>query len=94
VEQAEAFITWVRSLNSVDIIKSYRTQCESLKSELIEKALGQLQAGTDAELVVKELANKLANRLIHAPTTAIKKAAETGAVEELTLLKDVLGIEE
>lgn len=88
------FSTWMRSLNSVDIIKDYRQQCDDVKSELLEKAFTQLSSGSNPELVVKELANKLSNRLMHAPTSAIKKAAETGKVEELSLLKDVLGIEE
>ena len=92
-EKSDEFTSWVRSLNSVDIIKNYRQQCEDIKVELLEKALAQLESGTNADVVVKELANKLGNKLIHAPTAAIKKAAEAGAVEELTMLKDVLGIE-
>ena len=70
------------------------TMYKILKSELVEKALGQLQAGKEAEKVILELANKLTNRLMHAPTRAIQDAAKNGEAAELSQLKKMLGIDQ
>ncbi|HCV03849.1 MAG TPA: glutamyl-tRNA reductase, partial [Pseudoalteromonas sp.] len=63
--RTDEFAMWLRSLDSVDLIRHYRNDVQDIKSELVEKALGQLQAGKEAEKVILELANKLTNRLMH-----------------------------
>lgn len=92
-DKAFIFDDWLSSLDSVDLIKDYRDQSTSVKDELLERAINQLQSGNDAEQVLKELANKLTNRLIHAPTSALKDAAEKQNNEELAIIKTVLGIQ-
>ena len=74
--RTDEFAMWLRSLDSVDLIRHYRNDVQDIKSELVEKALSQLQAGKEAEKVILELANKLTNRLMHAPTRAIQDAAK------------------
>lgn len=91
-DKASIFADWLNSLDSVDLIKEYREQSLALKDELLERAINQLQAGNDTEQVLKELANKLTNKLIHAPTSALKDAAEKQNSEELAVIKSVLGI--
>jgi glutamyl-tRNA reductase len=86
------FDDWLKSLDSVDLIKEYRVQSLSVKDELLERAMNQIQAGNDTEQVLKELANKLTNKLIHAPTSALKDAAEKQNNQELAIIKTVLGI--
>jgi glutamyl-tRNA reductase len=92
-DKAYIFNDWLSSLDSVDLIKEYRDQSLSLKDDLLERAINQLQSGNDAEQVLKELANKLTNKLIHAPTSALKDAAEKQNNEELAIIKTVLGIQ-
>lgn len=92
-DKAFMFSDWLSSLESVDYIKEYRQQSLTLKDELLERALNQLQSGNDAEQVMRELANKLTNKLIHAPTSALKDAAEKQNSEELAVIKTVLGIQ-
>ena len=91
-DKASMFSDWLHSLESVDLIKEYREQSLSTKEELLERALNQIQAGNDTEQVLKELANKLTNKLIHAPTSALKDAAEKQNNQELAIIKTVLGI--
>lgn len=91
-ENAGMFADWLNSLDSVDLIKEYREQSIAIKDELLERALNQLEAGNNTEQVLKELANKLTNKLIHAPTSALKDAAEQQNTEELATIKTVLGI--
>lgn len=91
-DKAGMFADWLNSLDSVDLIKEYREQSLAIKDELLERALNQLEAGNNTEQVLKELANKLTNKLIHAPTSALKDAAEQQNTEELATIKTVLGI--
>ena len=91
-QQAQQFMFWQQSQTSIDVLKSFRDQSESQKDVLVSKALNQLADGKHAEDVVQELANKLTNSLIHAPTKALQKAASEQNVEQLSLLKDALAL--
>lgn len=92
-EEAVLFMEWLRSLGNVDNIRAYRTQSLAIKDELVEKALNKLAQGSDSEQVILELANKLTNRLIHAPTQALTKASRQGDMNTLETLKSVLGLD-
>lgn len=63
------------------------------KDILLEKAFASLKNGSDAERVVLELANKLTNKLIHAPTQALVRAGKNDLYEELLLIRKVVGLE-
>ncbi|MFT2090641.1 glutamyl-tRNA reductase [Paraglaciecola sp. 2405UD69-4] len=91
-EQAQQFMRWQQSQASIDLLKNFRQQSELQKSTLVSKALNQLADGKNAEDVVLELANKLTNSLIHAPTKALKKAASEQDTEQLSILKDALAL--
>jgi glutamyl-tRNA reductase len=92
-QQAEEFSVYLQSLNSVDIIRQYRSQCDEIKNELLVKAKNQLASGKESEKILEELAHKLTNRLMHGPTHSLKSAARSGELEQLHLIKNVLGIE-
>ncbi|UAA40185.1 glutamyl-tRNA reductase [Paraneptunicella aestuarii] len=91
-EQVEQFTLWNNAQGSVDMLRNYRQQSELQKVKLLEKALAQLIDGREPEQVVTELANKLTNSLIHGPTAALKKAAETQDKDTLALLQNALGL--
>ncbi|MFI3246418.1 MAG: glutamyl-tRNA reductase [Ferrimonas sp.] len=91
-EQAAVFLDWLRGLDSVDTIRRFRQQSEQHKAEVLAAALQKLQHGGDAEAVMTELANKLTNKLIHAPTQALTQAARTGDLDALQCLRQGLGI--
>jgi glutamyl-tRNA reductase len=92
-EQSYLFMDWVRSLDSVDSIREYRSQSLAIKDELVERALNKLAQGGDSEQVLLELANKLTNRLIHAPTQALTAASRQGDLNTLGKLRTVLGLD-
>ncbi|EBP7237472.1 glutamyl-tRNA reductase, partial [Salmonella enterica] len=52
-----------------------------------------LQQGGDAQAILQDLAWKLTNRLIHAPTKSLQQAARDGDDERLNILRDSLGLE-
>ena len=92
IEQADAFAGLLRSLNSVSLIREYRQSCDEVKNELLGKAKNQLASGKAVDKVLDELAHKLTNRLMHSPTHSLKTAAREGDLEQLQLIKTVLGI--
>ncbi|QBF82306.1 glutamyl-tRNA reductase [Shewanella maritima] len=92
-EQAVLFMEWVRSLESVDSIREYRSQSLAIKDELVERALNKIQQGGNGEQVILELANKLTNRLIHAPTQALTSASRQGDLNTLGQLRVALGLD-
>ncbi|MGL4474466.1 MAG: glutamyl-tRNA reductase [Shewanella sp.] len=92
-EQAHLFMDWIRSLSSVDSIRQYRQQSLAVKDELLERAINKLAQGANSEQVLLELANKLTNRLIHAPTQALTSASRAGDVNTLAQLRSALGLD-
>ncbi|MCG7568300.1 glutamyl-tRNA reductase [Pseudoalteromonas sp. CnMc7-15] len=86
------FDNWLKSLDSVGLIREYRNDVTQTKEQLLERAMAQLASGKEPEKIMVELANKLTNRLMHAPTKAIKDAAEKGEVGQLAQMQKMLGI--
>lgn len=93
-EESAAFMMWLRSLQAVDSIRDYRQHANDIKSDLLEKSLNALAAGGNPEKVLRELSNKLTNRLIHQPTRAMQVVAEQGEPEKLTVIRQSLGLDE
>uniref|UniRef100_UPI004048CFA2 glutamyl-tRNA reductase n=1 Tax=Shewanella sp. TaxID=50422 RepID=UPI004048CFA2 len=92
-EQSHLFMEWIRSLESVDSIREYRSQSLAIKDELVERALNKLSQGGNSEEVIVELANRLTNRLIHSPTQSLTAASRQGDLNTLGLLRTALGLD-
>jgi glutamyl-tRNA reductase len=59
------FIEWAKNIPNEEIIKNHRRQANLLKDELLQTALRKLKSGSNPDLVVEELADKLTNKLLH-----------------------------
>ena len=64
-------------------LKRVRAHGETARDETLAKAQQQLAAGQDPAAVLQQLAHTLTNRLLHAPTTALRDAAASGDVDIL-----------
>lgn len=91
--QSDNFMAWLRGLNTQDTVVSYRKQCLTERDLLLEKAMIQLKSGKNAEAVVGELATKLTNKFMHAPTSALQSAAQGGELDKLIYLRDIYNID-
>lgn len=80
-EGVDAWRSNKRLNDVVPMLRAYRSQAEAIRDQEVEKALKQLAGGTDPEKVVSHLARLLTNKLIHAPSTQLKKAGESGQQE-------------
>ncbi|SET56380.1 glutamyl-tRNA reductase [Thalassotalea agarivorans] len=92
--QTGQFMSWLRGLNTQDTVVSYRKQCIDERDVLIEKAVAQLKQGKHADAVIAELATKLTNKLMHAPTSAMQSAAQGGELDKLIYLRDIFNLEQ
>jgi len=59
-------------------LKRLRAHGEAAKADVLSRAQQQLAAGQDPAQVLNFLAHTLTNRLLHAPTIALREAALTG----------------
>lgn len=76
--QAGQFGEWLRSLNSVDLLRTYRNSQQDIAEQALQRARNALAAGKPAEEVIEELGKRLTNSLLHAPTLAIQDAGRRG----------------
>lgn len=72
-------------------LKRLRAHGESAREEVLAKARQQLASGRSPEEVLDFLAHTLTNRLLHAPTTALREAALTGDAELVRVAEKLWG---
>ncbi|WP_313084500.1 glutamyl-tRNA reductase [Atlantibacter sp.] len=92
-QEASEFMAWLRAQGASDTIREYRSQAEQVRDDLTARAIAALQQGGDAEAIMQDLAWKLTNRLIHAPTKSLQQAARDGDDDRLHILRNSLGLE-
>ncbi|RWR03453.1 glutamyl-tRNA reductase [[Pantoea] beijingensis] len=93
VQESGEFMAWLRAQSAVETIRDYRSQADQVRAELEARALAALQQGANAQDVLRDMAHKLTNRLIHAPTKSLQQAARDGDEERLQILRDSLGLD-
>ena len=93
-KQTDNFMSWLRGLNTQDTVVSFRNQCLSSRDQLLEKALTQLNNNKSPEAVIAELATKLTNKFMHAPTSALQSAAQGGELDKLLYLRDIYNLDD
>ena len=67
------FIKWANNIPNEETIKNHRRQANLLKDELLQTALRKLKSGSNPDLVVEELADKLTNKLLYKTLENLKK---------------------
>ncbi len=92
--QVEHYMGWLRSLEAVDTIRSYREQAEHLRDEALHNARRQLAAGHDPEMVINELARVLTQKLLHQPTVQMNRAAFEGREELLESVRELFNLKD
>lgn len=77
----DAFSQSLKERQAADIIRQLRTRSDTLKDAELGKARRALAQGGDPEQVLEQLARGLTNKLLHAPTVALRKAHAEGEAE-------------
>ena len=82
VEQAEAiietqvgqFMHWMRSRETVPLIRTLRERADEARRHELERALKLLHKGEDPKQVLESLSQGITNKLMHAPTQALNES--------------------
>jgi glutamyl-tRNA reductase len=72
------FMAALKVRDAVPAIRELRGQAEAARDAALAEARRQLAAGQPADAVLEQLAATLTNRLLHAPSAALREAAESG----------------
>jgi glutamyl-tRNA reductase len=74
------------------LLKDFRDQARSTQDAELERALKELEKGQDAREVLARLSHNLTNKLIHAPTVAIRDASADGRADLLEFLRGLYAL--
>ncbi len=76
-EEIETFKRWLSSLDSVPVVIALREKAEAIKKEEVEKLLNRLpEIGEKEKKAIEGMASSIINKLIHAPTVALREDSE------------------
>src|SRR5690606_14701832 len=71
-------------------LKRLRAHGDATRAELVARAKQQIASGQDPAAVLDQLAHVLTNRLLHAPTAAMREAGASGNRDFLRSVADLL----
>jgi glutamyl-tRNA reductase len=75
-EEVNRFLADSRAQDAGPAIRALRRQAEGIRQQTVEQARRMVAAGKSSDEVIEYLANTLTNRLLHAPTQALRQASE------------------
>ena len=71
---------------------TWRQQSDGVREQELAKAMNALRNGDDPTAVLEKLSRQLMNKMLHAPTIAMKKAAAAGEIEKLVWAAELLDV--
>jgi glutamyl-tRNA reductase len=80
-EEVARFLSESRAQDAGPAIRALRQQAEGIRLQTVEQARRMLASGKSTDEVLEFLANTLTNRLLHAPTQALRQASEMANLE-------------
>jgi len=75
-ESVDEFMRWLNSARAAVYLKNLHKHARENSDELVGKALRKIRAGQDPEQVIQKLAHTLTKRILHLPSTRLRRAAE------------------
>jgi glutamyl-tRNA reductase len=75
-EEVARFLAESRAQDAGPAIRALRQQADGIRQQTVEQARRMLAAGKSTDEVIDYLGNTLTNRLLHAPTQALRQASE------------------
>jgi glutamyl-tRNA reductase len=78
MDGANYYIRERRAHQGQALLRDFRDNAESIQQAELQKALKALRSGADPQSVIQTLSRSLTNKLIHAPTVAVRDASADG----------------
>lgn len=92
--QVAHFMGWLRSLDAVATIRSFRDNAEQLRDQEVARAKRLLARGVSPEEVLAQMARALTNKLIHAPSAHMRQAGFEGRSEVLEVARELFDLKD
>lgn len=86
------FMRELKALNAVQTLTDLRASIDVLREEQLAKAMKQLSNGADPEKVLRQFAHTFGNKMLHAPTTMLRKAGSEGRLEVLDWTRELFNL--
>jgi glutamyl-tRNA reductase len=78
-EELDSYLGWLNSRNAVPTIVALRQKAEEMAALELERALHRLPDLSEQEReVITQMAHRIVNKMLHAPTTALHERATQG----------------
>ncbi len=90
--QVDHFLDWLKTEQHTSMILNYRSQAETMRDQVLDKANRLHQNGASTEEVIRYLANTLTSKLIHTPTIQIREAAANQRLDLIQAAQQILDI--
>ena len=81
--QVDQFMAWWQGSTRQDTLKALRSRSEATRDLLLARAKEQIASGRDPNDILEQLAHGLTNKLLHAPTASLRRAAQEGDAQLL-----------
>jgi glutamyl-tRNA reductase len=93
-KEAQQFLDWQKSLEAVPLLVALRRRGDEIRRQELEKVRGRLGTLTaEQEAALEAATSAIVNKLLHAPTVALKEAARKGQEPgEVGLIRRLLGL--
>ena len=85
--EIENFQNWQRTTKANQLINDYRSQMKELAAQELQRAQQKLATGQCQQSVIKELSERLVNKLTHLPTLGLRQAASDERVDFLNFIQ-------
>lgn len=92
--QVQELMGWLGTQDVAGMIRAFRAQAEGTRDDVLTRAISMLGNNGDPEKAMRFLANTLTNKLIHVPTSEIRRAGAQGHAELIGHAQTLLGISE
>ncbi len=92
-EGVDEFYRQIRALNAVSTVKDLRGKAEALRDLEVEKALRALARGDAPENVLAGLARNLTNKLLHSPSSQLRRASAMGRGEVINWSRELFELD-
>ena len=91
-QQVAEFMAWMRGRRVSSVIVQVRESAVAAREEVLAKARSRLQGGEPPEEVVEYVARTLTNKLLHAPSAAIREAGERDRRDIVEAARTLFGV--
>jgi len=91
--QVAHFMGWMQSLDAVDTIRACRDHAQRAREDVELRARQMLAAGRPPEEVMQFLAHTLTNKLMHAPSANLRRAAFDGRSELIRAARELFNLD-